>query len=102
MVKSEDIRAVAPALEGYAQKFVDGLVACDMPRRQPDQQEDRVGPARGWSGGPPRRRGMVPPSLKHWHGASPTTAMTHIAVQESVGGKNVDRLEKVSDEQYKK
>lgn len=59
MVKSADIRAVAPALEGYAQKFVDGLVACDMPRRQPDQQEDRVGPARGWPGGPPRRRGMV-------------------------------------------
>jgi quercetin dioxygenase-like cupin family protein len=43
-----------------------------------------------------------PPGLKHWHGASPTTAMTHIAVQESVGGKNVDWLEKVSDEQYRK
>ena len=43
-----------------------------------------------------------PPGLKHWHGASPTTAMTHIAVQESVGGKNVDWMEKVSDEQYRK
>ena len=43
-----------------------------------------------------------PPGLKHWHGASPTTAMTHIAIQESVGGKNVDWLEKVSDEQYRK
>jgi quercetin dioxygenase-like cupin family protein len=43
-----------------------------------------------------------PPRLKHWHGASPTTAMTHIAVQESVDGKNVDWLEKVSDEQYRK
>ena len=43
-----------------------------------------------------------PPGLKHWHGASPTTAMTHIAVQESLGGKNVDWLEKVSDEQYRK
>ena len=43
-----------------------------------------------------------PPGLKHWHGASPTNAMTHIAVQESAGGKNVDWLEKVSDEQYRK
>jgi quercetin dioxygenase-like cupin family protein len=36
---------------------------------------------------------------KHWHGATPTTAMTHIAVQESRNGKNVDWMEKVSDEQ---
>jgi quercetin dioxygenase-like cupin family protein len=42
-----------------------------------------------------------PPGLKHWHGASPTTAMTHIAIQESLGGKNVDWLEKVSDDQYR-
>jgi len=43
-----------------------------------------------------------PPGLKHWHGASPTTAMTHIAIQESLGGKNVDWMEKVSDEQYRR
>ncbi|MCK1388835.1 cupin domain-containing protein [Bradyrhizobium sp. 21] len=43
-----------------------------------------------------------PPDMKHWHGASLTTAMTHIAIQESIGGKNVDWLEKVSDEQYRK
>jgi quercetin dioxygenase-like cupin family protein len=43
-----------------------------------------------------------PPGLKHWHGASPTTAMTHIAIQETLNGKNVDWLEKVSDEQYQK
>jgi quercetin dioxygenase-like cupin family protein len=43
-----------------------------------------------------------PPGLKHWHGASPTTAMTHIAIQESQDGKNVDWLEKVTDEQYRK
>jgi quercetin dioxygenase-like cupin family protein len=43
-----------------------------------------------------------PPGLKHWHGASPTTAMTHIAVQETLGGRNVDWMEKVSDEQYRK
>jgi len=43
-----------------------------------------------------------PPGLRHWHGASPTTAMTHIAIQESLNGKNVDWLEKVSDEQYRR
>ena len=41
-----------------------------------------------------------PPGEKHWHGASPTTAMTHIAIQESLNGNAVDWLEKVSDEQY--
>lgn len=40
------------------------------------------------------------PGEKHWHGASPATAMTHIAIQESLDGKPVDWLEKVSDEQY--
>jgi quercetin dioxygenase-like cupin family protein len=43
-----------------------------------------------------------PPGLRHWHGASPTTAMTHIAIQESIGGKAVDWMEKVSDDQYRK
>jgi quercetin dioxygenase-like cupin family protein len=41
-----------------------------------------------------------PPGEKHWHGATPTTAMTHIAIQEQLDGKTVDWLEKVSDEQY--
>jgi quercetin dioxygenase-like cupin family protein len=41
-----------------------------------------------------------PPGEKHWHGASPTTAMTHIAVQEALDGKAVDWMEQVSDEQY--
>lgn len=41
-----------------------------------------------------------PPGEKHWHGAAPTTAMTHIAIQENLDGKVVDWLEKVSDEQY--
>lgn len=40
------------------------------------------------------------PHEKHWHGASPSTSMTHIAIQESEGGKNVEWLEKVSDDQY--
>jgi quercetin dioxygenase-like cupin family protein len=43
-----------------------------------------------------------PPGLKHWHGAAPTTAMTHIAITEFQNGKNVDWLEKVSDEQYRR
>ena len=41
-----------------------------------------------------------PPGEKHWHGAAPTTAMTHIAVQEALDGKAVDWMEHVSDEQY--
>jgi len=41
------------------------------------------------------------PGEKHWHGATATTAMTHIAVQEKLDGKPVDWMEKVSDEQYR-
>ena len=41
-----------------------------------------------------------PPREKHWHGASPTTAMTHIAIQEELDGKVVDWMEKVTDDQY--
>ena len=40
------------------------------------------------------------PNEKHWHGAAPTTAMTHIAIQEALDGKPVDWMEHVSDEQY--
>jgi len=40
------------------------------------------------------------PGEKHWHGAAPTTAMTHIAIQEALDGKNVDWMEKVSDAEY--
>jgi quercetin dioxygenase-like cupin family protein len=43
----------------------------------------------------------IPPGQKHWHGATPTTAVTHIAIQEEVNGKVVDWMEKVSDEQYR-
>ena len=43
-----------------------------------------------------------PPGEKHWHGATATTAMTHIAITESLNGKNVDWMEKVSDEQYRR
>jgi quercetin dioxygenase-like cupin family protein len=43
----------------------------------------------------------ISPGEKHWHGATPTTAMTHIAVHERLDGKTVDWMEKVSDEQYR-
>jgi len=56
-------------------------------------------------GGPIRviRPGDViwcPPGEKHWHGAAPSTAMTHIAIQEELNGKVVDWMEKVTDQQY--
>jgi quercetin dioxygenase-like cupin family protein len=41
-----------------------------------------------------------PPGEKHWHGGTPSTAMTHIAIQEALEGKTVDWMEHVSDEQY--
>ena len=64
---------------------------------------------RGWTqawGGPKEeiRAGDVvwcPPAIKHWHGATPSTAVTHIAIQEAQDGKAVDWMEKVSDEQYR-
>jgi len=43
----------------------------------------------------------IPPGQKHWHGASPTTAMIHIAIQGAANGKNVDWMQKVSEEEYK-
>ena len=64
----------------------------------------------GWTqcwGGPKQeiRPGDVvwcPPGVKHWHGATPTSAMTHIAIQErDVDGKVVNWMEHVSDEQYR-
>jgi len=57
-----------------------------------------------WGGAPQAiRPGDVvwcPPGEKHWHGACPTTAMTHIAIVEQLDGKGVDWLEKVTDEEY--
>jgi quercetin dioxygenase-like cupin family protein len=63
-----------------------------------------VGRAQRW-GGPIEeiRPGDVvwfPPGEKHWHGAAPTTAMTHIAIHEKLDGKTVDWLEHVSPDQY--
>jgi quercetin dioxygenase-like cupin family protein len=42
----------------------------------------------------------IPPGEKHWHGAAPTTAMTHISIVEQVDGKSADWMEQVSDEEY--
>ncbi|QEG30238.1 hypothetical protein GobsT_50410 [Gemmata obscuriglobus] len=63
----------------------------------------------GWAqrwGGPKEelRTGDViwfPPGEKHWHGATETSAMTHIAIQEKLDGKTAEWLEQVSDEQYR-
>lgn len=44
----------------------------------------------------------IPEDVKHWHGATPDTAMTHIAIAESLNGSPVDWMEKVSDAQYHK
>ena len=64
------------------------------------------GLAQHWGGAvEPIRPGDViqfAPGEKHWHGASPTTSVTHIAIQEQLDGKTVDWLEKVSDGQYHK
>lgn len=58
-----------------------------------------------WWGGPveeirPGDVVWIPPGEKHWHGAAPGTAVTHIAIQEQLDGRVVDWMEKVSDEQY--
>src|SRR3984885_13490859 len=44
---------------------------------------------------------LIAPEEKHWHGAAPSTAMTHIAILEKLDGKTVDWMEKVTDEQYR-
>jgi quercetin dioxygenase-like cupin family protein len=64
-----------------------------------------LGRARSW-GGPLEeiRPGDViwfAPGEKHWHGASPTTAMTHIAIQEQQGGRAADWMEQVTEDQYR-
>lgn len=63
-----------------------------------------AGLAQRW-GGPIQEIGpgdviWIPPGVKHWHGATAATGMTHIAIQEHLDGNVVDWMEKVSDEQY--
>jgi quercetin dioxygenase-like cupin family protein len=45
---------------------------------------------------------LIPPDVRHWHGASPTTSVTHIALQEQAGGSAVTWLEPVTDAQYRR
>ncbi len=66
---------------------------------------DGVGWVQQW-GGPVQviRKGdvvWIPAAVKHWHGATPTTTMTHIAFQEKLDDRAVDWLEKVTDDQYR-
>jgi quercetin dioxygenase-like cupin family protein len=66
---------------------------------------DGVGWIQPW-GGPVQviRKGdveWIPPGVKHWHGATPTSAMTHIAIQEQLDEVAVTWLEQVKDEQYR-
>jgi quercetin dioxygenase-like cupin family protein len=42
----------------------------------------------------------IPPGVKHWHGATGSDAMTHIAIQEKVNGSNVEWMEYVTEEQF--
>lgn len=75
------------------------------PSSWPDpDRDDGVGWIQQW-GGPVQviRKGdvvWIPPGVKHWHGATLTTSMTHIAVQESLNGVAVNWLEQVTNEQY--
>ena len=72
---------------------------------RPDPDRDyrlRSSPALGWPAEEFHPGDVVwfQPGEKHWHGATSTTAMTHIAIQEQLDGKTVEWMEKVSDEQY--
>jgi 4-carboxymuconolactone decarboxylase len=74
------------------------------PRGQVLIVAEGVGRAQVW-GGPveeirPGDVVRIPPGAKHWHGAAPTTAMTHTAIVEYSGGRSVEWLEQVSDAQY--
>lgn len=85
-------------------------IACTAWHTNPLGQTLIVTAGLGWvqrEGGPIEevRPGDVvwfPPGVKHWHGATPTAAMSHIAIQESLDGKAVEWMEKVSDEQYRR
>jgi quercetin dioxygenase-like cupin family protein len=66
---------------------------------------DGTGWVQQW-GGPAQvmRKGdviWIPPGIKHWHGAAPTTSVTHIAIQEEQNGVNVNWMEKVTEQQYR-
>ena len=71
------------------------------PNAHRDLQHGRGANARWSKGGNPSRDIIwIPPGEKHWHGATATTAMTHIAISEALDGKTVDGMEKVSDAEF--
>jgi quercetin dioxygenase-like cupin family protein len=65
-----------------------------------------VGFVQGWDGAVQEIRPgdiiWIPPGVKHWHGATPTNGMSHIAFSEALDGKTVEWMEQVSDEQYRR
>src|SRR6266571_3878873 len=101
-----------PSGKGPAEYFtgtvrIDPLFQADDPGRPLGQTlivTSGCGLVQSWGGSIEKiRPGDViwcPPGEKHWHGATATTAMTHIAIVERLDGKSVDWMEKVSDEQY--
>ena len=107
---------IAPLFEATAPSRASGACVTFEPCARSDWHTHPLGQTLivtfgcGWvqrEGGPVEeiRPGDVvwfPPGEKHWHGATPTTAMTHIAIQERLDGKFVDWMEHVSDEQYRR
>lgn len=71
---------------GLVQRWSGATLAVSAKQREPIRPGDVI-----W----------FPPGEKHWHGAPATTAMTHLAIQEQLDGKNVEWLEHISDEQYR-
>jgi quercetin dioxygenase-like cupin family protein len=67
---------------------------------------DGVGLVQHWGGAVQEIRPgdvvWIPPGVKHWHGATATTGMTHIAISEALEGKTVEWMEQVSDKQYRR
>jgi quercetin dioxygenase-like cupin family protein len=104
-----------PSSQGQSDYFT-GSVRVDPPgartawHTHPLGQTLIVTAGTGWvqqQGGPVHemREGdvvRIPPGEKHWHGATATTRMTHIAIQEQLNGKVVEWMEHVTDEQYRK
>jgi quercetin dioxygenase-like cupin family protein len=76
------------------------------PLRQTLIVTDGVGLVQQWGGAVQEIRPgdivWIPPATKHWHGATATSGMTHIAISEALDGKTVEWLEHVTDDQYKR
>ena len=97
-----------PSAKGPAEWFtgtvrIDPLFDAAVPARAAGASVTfEPGARTAWHTHPLGQTLVVAPGEKHWHGATPTTAMTHIAIQEKLDGKPVDWLEHVTPEQYEK